>query len=99
MAAGSNMALSDMMKKDEKTVARAAGLTKVAIGHGETEGPYNIGAGFSSKRSEEPVRVTVVYFVTPVGEVTEKDTEKFAETFSGWDKEAIWGGSFVTGEQ
>ncbi len=81
-----------------KKSARANGLTKVAIGHGEVEGAYSRGAGFAGKRSDEPVRVTVVYFVTPIGEVTEADTQKFADTFASWDKEAIWGGSFVTGE-
>ena len=86
-------------KMEKRDGERKEGLGKVAIGHGETEGAYNLGSGFSGKRSEEPVRVTVVYFVTPIGEVTEKDTEKFAQTFAGWDKEAIWGGSFVTGEQ
>lgn len=93
-------AASDVEKKGNLSMqSRSAGLTKVAIGHGEAEGNYNSGAGFSGKRSEEPVRVTVVYFVTPTGEVTEKDTERFSETFAGWDKQAIWGGSFVTGEQ
>lgn len=76
----------------------AAGLDKVAIGTGDTEGPYNEGAGFRGKRAEEPVRVTVVYFVTPKGEVTQKDMDNFSKTFESWDKQAIWGGSFVVPE-
>jgi hypothetical protein len=74
------------------------GLTRVAIGHGEAEGPYNTGAGYRGARAEEPIRVTVVYFVTPVGQVTRKDMENFAAAFSQWDTQAIWGGSFVTKE-
>jgi hypothetical protein len=74
------------------------GLTRVAIGHGETEGAYNTGAGFRGARAEEPIRVTVVYFVTPVGKVSRKDMESFAAAFSQWDSQAIWGGSFVTKE-
>ena len=42
--------------------------------------------------------MTVVYFVTPVGEVTKKDMERFASAFASWDAQAIWGGSFVTKE-
>jgi hypothetical protein len=75
-----------------------AGLVRVAIGHGEPEGPYNTGHGYRGARAEEPIRVTVVYFVTPLGEVTRKDMEAFAAAFARWDTEAIWGGSFVTKE-
>jgi hypothetical protein len=45
------------------------GLARVAIGHGESEGPYSTGEGYRGARAEEPIRVTVVYFVTPVGRV------------------------------
>jgi hypothetical protein len=75
-----------------------AGLARVAIGHGEAEGPYHAGAGYRGARAEEPIRVTVVYFVTPVGQVTRKDMESFAAAFARWDTQAIWGGSFVTKE-
>jgi hypothetical protein len=75
-----------------------AGLVRVAIGHGESEGPYHEGAGYRGARAEEPIRVTVIYFVTPVGEVTRKDMEAFAAAFARWDTQAIWGGSFVTKE-
>lgn len=75
-----------------------AGLARVAIGHGEPEGPYNTGSGFRGARAEEPIRVTVVYFVTPVGAVTRRDMETFAQAFERWDAQAIWGGSFVTKE-
>ncbi len=75
-----------------------AGLARVAIGHGEPEGLYSPGDGFRGARAEEPIRVTVVYFVTPVGAVTQKDTESFAAAFERWDGQAIWGGSFVTKE-
>jgi hypothetical protein len=74
------------------------GLARVAIGHGETEGPYDAGGGYRGTRAEEPIRVTVVYFVTPVGEVTREDMESFAAAFARWDTQAIWGGSFVTKE-
>ena len=74
------------------------GLARVAIGHGETEGPYDAGGGYRGARAEEPIRVTVVYFVTPVGEVTREDMESFAAAFARWDTQAIWGGSFVTKE-
>lgn len=74
------------------------GLAKVAIGHGELEGPYNRGSGFRHMRADEPVRVTVVYFVTPVGEVTRDDMESFTKVFESWDERAIWGGSFVVKE-
>jgi hypothetical protein len=75
-----------------------AGLARVAIGHGETEGPYDAGGGYRGSRAEEPIRVTVVYFVTPVGDVTPEDMESFAVAFARWDTQAIWGGSFVTKE-
>jgi hypothetical protein len=75
-----------------------AGLARVAIGTGDTEGRYDGGDGFRGARAEEPIRVTVVYFVTPVGEITRTDMESFAEAFAGWDEQAIWGGSFVTKE-
>lgn len=85
--------------KAVRTPTRAgAGLTKVAIGHGETEGKYFTGAGYKGARAEEPIRVTVVYFVTPVGPVTEADMQNFTKAFTAWDSEAIWGGSFVTKE-
>ncbi len=74
------------------------GLVRVAIGHGEAEGPYNTGNGYRGARAEEPIRVTVVYFVTPKGDVTRKDMEAFAAAFAQWDTQAIWGGSFVTKE-
>jgi hypothetical protein len=74
------------------------GLARVAIGHGEPEGPYFAGSGFSGARAEEPVRVTVVYFVTPVGPVTRKDMDAFTAAFAQWDSQAIWGGSFVSKE-
>jgi len=82
-----------MIAKEEK-----AGLVRVAIGHGEPEGPYNAGTGYRGARAEVPIRVTVVYLVTPVGEVTKKDMESFAPAFASWDAQAIWGGSFVTKE-
>lgn len=74
------------------------GLVRVAIGHGEPEGPYSPGAGYRGARAEEPIRVTVVYFVTPVAEVTRKNMENFSAAFASWDTHAIWGGSFVTKE-
>jgi hypothetical protein len=86
-------AAAKIAKEEEK-----AGLTRVAIGHGEPEGPYSTGTGFKGTRAEEPIRVTVVYFVTPTGRVTRKDMEGFAAAFAQWDGEAIWGGSFVTKE-
>jgi hypothetical protein len=76
----------------------APGLGKVAIGHGEAEGAYFTGAGYQGARAEEPIRVTVVYFVTPIGKVSTKDMETFTKAFAGWDSQAIWGGSFVTKE-
>jgi len=76
----------------------APGLGKVAIGHGEAEGTYFLGAGYQGARADEPIRVTVVYFVTPVGKVTARDMDQFTKTFAQWDSQAIWGGSFVTKE-
>jgi hypothetical protein len=86
--------------KGEAELAKAdrAGLARVAIGHGEPEGPYFTGEGYRGARAEEPIRVTVVYFVTPIGKVTAKDMETFAAAFAQWDNQAIWGGSFVTKE-
>jgi hypothetical protein len=78
--------------------ARSEGLAKVAIGTGEKEGKYSQGKGFRGQRAEEPIRVTVVYFVTPVGKVTSEDMKRFAAAFAEWDGQAIWGGSFVTKE-
>jgi hypothetical protein len=75
-----------------------AGLDKVAIGHGEVEGPYFGGAGYRGARADEPIRVTVVYFVTPVGAITRADMANFAKAFAAWDNQAIWGGSFVVKE-
>jgi hypothetical protein len=71
------------------------GLGRVAVGHGEPEGPYSAGGGFRGNRAPEPVRVTVVYFVTPKGPIRESDMEKMAEAFARWDGEAIWGGGFA----
>jgi hypothetical protein len=81
-----------------KVAKEAEGFSKVAIGHGEEEGAYFTGDGWRGQRADEPIRVTVVYFVTPVGKVTRKDMETFSRAFSAWDREAIWGGSFVTKE-
>jgi len=75
-----------------------AGLIKVAIGHGETEGPYSTGSGYQGQRADEPIRVTVIYFVTPVGKISETDMQTFARVFSQWEEQAIWGGSFVVKE-
>jgi hypothetical protein len=75
-----------------------AGLVRVAIGHGDPEGPYQTGNGYRGARAEEPIRVSVVYFVTPVRQVTRQDMEAFAAAFARWDAQAIWGGSFVTKE-
>lgn len=77
---------------------RDEGLSRVAIGHGESEGAYDAGSGWRGARAEEPIRVTVVYFVTPVGEITRRDMETFTAAFESWDGQAIWGGSFVTKE-
>ncbi|HXY41097.1 MAG TPA: hypothetical protein VEQ10_15600 [Vicinamibacteria bacterium] len=96
-AAGMNAAPKDAMKS-RRADSGTAGFERVAIGHGESEGPYFAGAGYASARAEEPIRVTVVYFVTPVGEVTRRDMEGFAAAFARWDAQAIWGGSFVTKE-
>lgn len=85
-------------KMEEKGAKASRGLDRVAIGHGEVEGAYFSGAGYQGARAEEPIRVTVVYFVTPVGTITERDMETFASAFSQWDAQAIWGGSFVTKE-
>ena len=86
--------------KDEKAkvAQEAEGFGRVAIGHGEEEGAYFVGEGWRGQRADEPIRVTVVYFVTPVGKVSRKDMDAFSRAFSAWDKEAIWGGSFVTKE-
>jgi len=81
-----------------KPADMAAGLDKVAIGHGEAEGFYFAGSSYQGARADEPIRVTVVYFVTPVGKVTARDMENFTRTFATWDAQAIWGGSFVTKE-
>jgi len=78
-----------------KSKSEARGFSKVAIGTGESEGDYFGGAGFRGARAEEPMRVTVVYFVTPVGQVTRADMESFSEAFERWDDMSIWGGSFV----
>ncbi len=97
-------AMADQAQVAAESESKAAvkkekpGLARVAIGHGETEGPYNVGSGFRGARAEEPIRVTVVYFVTPVGKVTQKDMESFSAAFAQWDAEALWGGSFVTKE-
>lgn len=72
-----------------------AGLDRVAISSGEGEGPYNTGSGFAGERADEPIRVTVSYFVTPKGAVTEADMENFTAKFKEWDKQKIWGGSLV----
>jgi hypothetical protein len=82
----------------KRSAGAASGLDRVAIGHGESEGGYFTGSGYSGARAEEPIRVTVVYFVTPVGKVTARDMERFTQAFSQWDSQAIWGGSFVTKE-
>jgi hypothetical protein len=78
------------------TRSASRGLDRVAIGVGESEGEYSTGSGFEGERAQdEPIRVTVSYFVTPKGEVTEKDMQAFVEKFKEWDKQAIWGGSLV----
>jgi hypothetical protein len=82
----------------EKARDEGPGLARVAIGHGDPEGPYSAGSNQGGARAEEPVRVTVVYFVTPIGRVTRKDMEAFSAAFAQWDSQAIWGGSFVTKE-
>ena len=85
-------------KQAKETALGSGGLDRVAIGHGETEGAYSVGSGYRGARAEEPIRVTVVYFVTPVGRITDRDMATFAQAFSQWDSKAIWGGSFVTKE-
>lgn len=82
----------------ERRAAESEGLAKVAIGTGQSEGPYRRGAGWRGRRAEQPIRVTVVYFVTPVGQITSSDMARFAQAFGQWDAQAIWGGSFVTKE-
>jgi hypothetical protein len=74
----------------------APGMERVAIGTGAAEGRYHGGSGFRGQRAEEPIRVTVVYFVTPRGPVTEADMRSFSAAFERWDEKAVWGGSFVT---
>lgn len=86
---------SPYMKKSEVARESASGLDRVAIGTGEVEGSYFTGSGYQGARAEEPIRVTVVYFVTPVRKITEADMQSFAKAFSEWDSKAIWGGSFV----
>ncbi|WP_005035927.1 hypothetical protein [Holophaga foetida] len=76
-------------------VEESSGLGRVAIGHGEAEGAYFAGAGYRGTRAEEPIRVTVVYFVTPKARITEADMQTFAKAFAQWDAQAVWGGSFV----
>lgn len=76
-------------------IQESEGLGKVAIGHGEAEGAYFGGSGFQGARADEPIRVTVVYFVTPKGRVTEADMQTFTKAFAQWDAQAVWGGSFV----
>ncbi len=103
MPAPSPMAESAATRSKEEAKGGRAdederGLVRVAIGHGDTEGDYFAGSGQRGARAEEPIRVTVVYFVTPVGEITSKDMQAFAAAFARWDEQAIWGGSFVTKE-
>jgi hypothetical protein len=96
MASGSS---AQMEKQAELARSIAgAGLDRVAIGHGDAEGHYFMGAGYRGARAEEPIRVTVVYFVTPVGRISTRDLETFTRAFAQWDSQAIWGGSFVTKE-
>ncbi len=92
------MVYKSASKQAVRTEVPSAGLDRVAIGHGESEGDYFTGSGFRGARAEEPIRVTVVYFVTPVGKVTARDMATFTQAFSQWDSQAIWGGSFVTKE-
>jgi len=92
------MVFKSASKQAVQTEAPSAGLDRVAIGHGENGGDYFTGSGFRGARAEEPIRVTVVYFVTPVGKVTARDMATFTQAFSQWDSQAIWGGSFVTKE-
>jgi hypothetical protein len=99
---GAPMAMADKAEsansEPRRRGGRDEGLARVAIGHGESEGAYDSGSGWRGARAEEPIRVTVVYFVTPVGEVTRRDMETFTAAFESWDGQAIWGGSFVTKE-
>ncbi len=97
-AAVQEQAADAMGSSAARTRREPEGLGKVAIGHGEAEGPYITGSGYAGQRAEEPIRVTVVTFVTPVGRVTARDMSTFARAFSQWDGQAIWGGSFVTKE-
>jgi len=97
MGAGAPVMKSQSADLEGKKEA-APGLGKVAIGHGEVEGSYFTGSGYQGTRAEEPIRVTVVYFVTPIGKITAKDMEAFSQAFAQWDAQAIWGGSFVTKE-
>lgn len=92
-------AVADQAEAKGETARRGRrdqGLTRVAIGHGESEGRYDAGGDWRGARADEPIRVTVVYFVTPVGEVTRRDMESFTRAFESWDAQALWGGSFVT---
>jgi hypothetical protein len=97
-AATAEMAAKSKEQKAGRADEAERGLARVAIGHGDTEGEYFAGSGQRGARAEEPIRVTVVYFVTPVGEVTARDMQAFASAFARWDAQAIWGGSFVTKE-
>lgn len=97
-SASDGMMLESLAAPRSMARAASAGLDKVAIGTGDTEGPYSEGSGYRGQRAEEPIRVTVCYFVTPKGEVTAKDMENFSKKFEEWDKEALWGGSFVVPE-
>jgi hypothetical protein len=91
-------AAPNVMEMDDERIYEKPGLDRVAIGHGETEGRYVTGSGYKGARADEPIRVTVIYFVTPKGKITEADMRSFTEMFSQWDNQAIWGGSFVTKE-
>jgi hypothetical protein len=97
MAAGAPTGAAGGAKAEtaKPTADARTGLEKVAIGHGEPEGRYFAGAGYRGARADEPIRVTVVYFVTPVGIVTRADMATFVKAFTAWDGQAIWGGSFV----
>ncbi len=101
MAAPAPMAAGNCKAEQKMDLQRsdvAPGLGKVAIGHGEAEGTYSLGSGHEGARADEPIRVTVVYFVTPIGKVTARDMDAFTKAFAQWDSQAIWGGSFVTQE-
>lgn len=97
-AAGAPMKEKKLEQQEYRGRSESEGFSKVAIGHGEVEGSYFEGSGYRGQRVEEPIRVTVVYFVTPVGEVTRADMDKFSNAFEAWDQRAIWGGSFVTAD-